>query len=343
MIDRVRHLSVESESRHEIPKTAELADTAVRVLDSRATAAPNLPEEEALRPAISEQPASSQGEATSCVAIAADVSDKGPETGEPSQTEAVLAVIEHANSIDRIPDNSIIENIEQEKFSQTRLDQLYARWDDGQEGFFATLEVRSELVYEIHKETAKPGCTGGFSAARRRLELAASTAYDMIQRHKIRIGEMEDPDAPDSRDDEEEQEEQKEGEETKPKVGGAKMKNRRAAPPRQRGASPRVSLSLSGPIRKAVDAVKIHFHQPNAKAVIQFCVLRVAREIDTPLASRGDDAIAHSRSRRSPLILPDNDDHLSVATANSEAKSVTSEYASHPPSPQEAESASGAA
>jgi hypothetical protein len=164
----------------------------------------------------------------------------------------------------------------------------------------------------------------------------------MIARHKIRIGEMEDPDAPDTRDDEEQEEEEGESEEAKPESGVAKKEKKRTVGSGPRGKSPNVTLSLSGPMRKAVDALKIHFHQPNNKAVIQFCVLRVWREIETPLASRKDDSITQSRPRRA-LFLGDDDDLLEEAPAIGTAKSMASDYRLHQPSSQEAQNASGTA
>jgi hypothetical protein len=104
----------------------------------------------------------------------------------------------------RKPGDSAAEYIKDKQFSQTRLDQLFARWDNGAEAFWISYQERCEIVYEIQKETAKPGCKGEFSNALRRIHLSDSTAYDMIKRHRIRIGEIPDPDAPDPREEEEE-------------------------------------------------------------------------------------------------------------------------------------------
>ena len=127
--------------------------------------------------------------------------EPGSETFDPVATEAA---INQEQRITRKPDDSFAEYIKDKQFSQTRLDQLFARWDNGAEAFWISYQERCEIVYEIQKETAKPGCKGEFSNALRRIHLSDSTAYDMIKRHRIRIGEIPDPDAPDPREEEEE-------------------------------------------------------------------------------------------------------------------------------------------
>src|SRR5665213_1701113 len=100
---------------------------------------------------------------------------------------------------------------------------------------------------------------------------------DMIARHEVNIGEMEDPDPTDSRD----EEEQEEGsEESKSEGGGTRNRHNRSARSRRSHSSPRVSIALSGPIAEAVTAIQTHYEQHNAVEVIKFCVLRVWRDLE---------------------------------------------------------------
>jgi hypothetical protein len=242
---------------------------------------------------------------------------------------SILSVIDQAQRIDRFPGNSVVDYVRDKEFSQTWLDQLYARWNDGVEAFFVGLGGRCELVYEIHKETVKPGCNGGFSAALRRIKLAASTAYDMIARHKIRIGEMEDPDAYDTRDDEDEgekgdaEEEQDENEEQS--TGSSSNRGAKGGKARPKAAI----ITLSGTIAEAVTAIQNYYHKTNAKEVITFCVLRVWSDLKMPLANRSDDSAesmspAVSKPKRTSLLL--DDDFLAEASAIGDPKPVISEY-----------------
>ncbi len=84
--------------------------------------------------------------------------DAAPDSDELPLDNSVLSAIDQAQRIDRNPGDSVTEYIRDKEFSQTWLDLLYARWDDGVEAFFVGWEGRCELVYEIHKETVKPGC-----------------------------------------------------------------------------------------------------------------------------------------------------------------------------------------
>ena len=117
---------------------------------------------------------------------------------------SIPAAFDQEQQITRKPGDSVAEAIKENQFSQSRLDQLFDRWEIGAEAFWTSYQERCEIVYEIQKETAKPGCKGAFSAALRRIHLSDSTAYDMIKRHRIRIGEIPDPDALDARDEVEE-------------------------------------------------------------------------------------------------------------------------------------------
>ena len=127
--------------------------------------------------------------------------ESGYETLDPVATKIA---IDQEQRITRKPGDSVADYIKDKQFSQDRLDQLFARWNRGAEAFWASYQDRCEIVYEIQKEAAKPGCKGGFTAALRRIHLSDSTAYDMIKRHRIRIGEIPDPDAPDPREEVEE-------------------------------------------------------------------------------------------------------------------------------------------
>ena len=114
------------------------------------------------------------------------------------------AAFDKDQRITRKPGDSVAGDTREEQLSHSRLDQLFARWDKGAEAFWASYQERCEIVYEIQKETAKPGCKGSFSAALRRIRLSDSTAYDMIKRHRIRIGEIPDSDTTDVSDEAEE-------------------------------------------------------------------------------------------------------------------------------------------
>jgi hypothetical protein len=113
---------------------------------------------------------------------------------------SILFVPDQEQRIARKPGDSVAIAANEEPLSHNRLDQLFARWDNGADAFWTSYQERCEIVYEIQKETAKPGCKGSFSAALRRIRLSDSTAYDMIKRHRIRIGEIPDPNVLDSKD-----------------------------------------------------------------------------------------------------------------------------------------------
>jgi hypothetical protein len=169
--------------------------------------------------------------------------EPGGETLDPVVTEAA---IDQNQGITRKPDDSVAEPPREEEFSQTRLDQLLARWDNGAEAFWISYGERCEIIYEIQLETARPGCKGGFSTALRRIHLSDSTAYDMIKRHRIRLGEIPDPDSPDSRD---------EADENLPTIGGTGPKEGDNSPEQQSAEklAPRLSLvskDKSGPSRR---------------------------------------------------------------------------------------------
>jgi hypothetical protein len=193
--------------------------------------------------------------------------------GEPSLTDTTLAVIQAANGIDRHRDDSAIVDIEPKQFNQRRLDHLFALWDKGIEAFILGWEGRCELVYEIHKETAKAGCNGGFSAALRRLKLAASTAYDMIAQHKIKIKEMADPDAPDSRDEVAEQS-------GKTESGGAgRVTELPTVKDNLKPRYPKVVLTLNGEFAEAVAGIQSIRPFPDRKRAIEDCVIHMWRKM----------------------------------------------------------------
>ena len=90
-----------------------------------------------------------------------------------------------------------------QKFNEERFEHIVKMWNPGAEPYLADYEKRCPIVYELLKEAAKPGCKGGISAAVHRIGIAESTAWDMRMRHRVKIGEIPDPDAPDPRDEEE--------------------------------------------------------------------------------------------------------------------------------------------
>jgi hypothetical protein len=222
-----------------------------------------------------------------------------------------------------------VEVMSDEEFSE-RLRELIKWWETAVHEFWKSYEERCALIYEIHKETSKPGCQGKFSAVLRRIKLPASTAFDMITRHKIKIGEMVDPDAHDSRDDEEEGAEQDEEsgdeeDEEKSEVGDTRKESRRNARPRRpRGPSSKVTLALSGTIREAVDGIQAHYHKTNAKEVVTFCVLRVWGELTTPVANRKDEPITKSRPKGT--LIFDYDDALDEIEVIGTPKPAASDY-----------------
>ena len=157
-------------------------------------------------------------------------------------------------------------------FDNARLEELISQWLDGAESFWTSYKERCELVYAIWKETAKPGCKGGFSAALARMGLPDSTAYDMIFRHQIRIGERENPAASDPRDEEEE----KEQEETDP------GKETKTPPP------PKVALTLKGEFAEAVKEIRAFHGYKDDKTTIIESVLLVRRQLNVPMLRCAD-------------------------------------------------------
>lgn len=155
-------------------------------------------------------------------------------------------------------------------FDNARLEELISEWLEGAESFWTSYKERCELVYVIWKETAKPGCKGGFSAALARMGLPDSTAYDMIFRHQIRIGEREDPAASDPRNQEEEEEEIDPRKETKP------------SPP------PKVVLILKEEFAEAVKEIRAFHGYKDDKTTIIESVLLVRRQLNVPMLRCAD-------------------------------------------------------
>ncbi len=157
----------------------------------------------------SEEPApshnSSSGEEA---APSLDTLNMTPSNHEPSPTETALAVIEQANGTYRIPYDSVVaEGVTKgaQWFSEATPELLYALWENGAQAFLMSYRGRCEIVYWLHKKTAKPGCHGGFHDALRRIGLKKTTGYDMVRNHAISIGEAKDEDDSDPRDEEEQQ------------------------------------------------------------------------------------------------------------------------------------------
>ena len=203
-----------------------------------------------------------------------------PVNHEPTPTETALALVEPGNGIDRFPYDSVVVDKGSEWFAHALLDQLYALWDNGAEAYLLSYRKRCEIVYWIHKKTAKPGCGGEFRAAMRRIGLAYSTGYDMVRCHAISIGEAKDPDADDSRDEVAEQS-------GKTENGGA---GHVADPPKTNPNPryPKVVLTLKGEFAEAVAGIKSSHNFPDSKQAIEECVLLVWRKLQER-AARGTD------------------------------------------------------
>ena len=83
--------------------------------------------------------------------------DLTPNSDDLPLASSILPAIGQERRITRKPGASVAESTKAKLFSQSRLDQLFARWDNGAEAFWASYQERCEIVYEIQKETAKPG------------------------------------------------------------------------------------------------------------------------------------------------------------------------------------------
>jgi hypothetical protein len=288
--------------------------------------------------------------ASAAEAPVSEEADVAPDSDRLQLYSSILSTIDQANGITRLPGNSVDEYIKDKPFSLTRVDQLVNAYKVGLDHHLLNYQWRCELVFEIHRETAKSGCKGMFSATLRRIQLADSTAYDMITRHRVRIGEIPDPDAYDSRDDVEEEEEAEKGsseeeqDENEKESTESSSANYRGA--KSRKARPKAAvITLSGTIAEAVTAIQNYYHKANAKEAIKFCVLRVWGDLNVPLASRSDDASEsmsplRSKPRRTSLLL--DSDSLEDAPAIRGVKSVVPEWPTHSPSSREAEGAAGA-
>jgi hypothetical protein len=149
-----------------------------------------------------------------------------------------------------------------------------------------------------------------FSATLRRIQLADSTAYDMIARHRVRIGEMRDPDTPDPRD---------EPEESSPTIAGAGPEEKDNLPepkPELPPPAPRVVLVLKGALAIALAEIRSFDQCPDNKAAITECVFRVWREATLTASS-----VHEARTYCSRLVarLPEEEkkaNPLLVAFAN---------------------------
>jgi hypothetical protein len=179
-------------------------------------------------------------------------------------------------------------------FDNARLEQLISQWLEGAESCWTSYKERCELVYAIWKETAKPGCKGGFSAALARMGLPDSTAYDMIFRHQIRIGEREDPAASDPRNEEEEEEEGI-GEREDPAASDPRNEEEEEEEeendPRKEtkpSPSPKVVLILKGELAEAVKEIRAFHGYKDDKTTIIESVLLVRRQLNVPMLRRAD-------------------------------------------------------
>jgi hypothetical protein len=191
-----------------------------------------------------------------------------------------------ANWLRESPGNRVIEavNMSDKQFSPERLEQLIKKWLDGVEPFWRNYQERCELVYAIWKETAKPGCKGGFSAVLARMGLPDSTAYDMIFRHQIKIGERPDPAAPDPRDEEDEESEQSSVGEgpapTGPTPTGPASRNASREQPTR---APKVVLTLKGEFGSAVKDSRASYGYKDDKTAIIESVLSIRHQLAGPL------------------------------------------------------------
>jgi len=171
--------------------------------------------------------------------------------------------------------------MENEQFSQTRLEELINKWNDGAEFFWKTYEERCEIVYDIWKETAKSGCQGGFSAALRRMRLAASTAWDMVVRHQIKIGERKDPDIIDPRDEVEEPSNDDQ-EVTEPE---RKQKTQPKSKPKS--AVPKIVLAVDDELEEAIAGIRSFHDYPDDVTTVRESVLRTWRQLAMPTEDHG--------------------------------------------------------
>jgi hypothetical protein len=163
-----------------------------------------------------------------------------------------------------------------EQFNQERLDALFDRWDDKVDLFFKNYEERCEIVYEVWKETVKPGCKGGFSAALRRMRLPASTAWDMVVRHQIKIGERKDPDIVDPRDEVEEPSNEDQ-DDTEPE---RKQKTQPKSKPKS--AMPKIVLAVDDELAEAIAGIRSFHDYPDDVTTIRESLLCTWRQLAMP-------------------------------------------------------------
>jgi hypothetical protein len=141
-------------------------------------------------------------------------------------------------------------------------------------------------MYGIWKLTAHRGRKGRFSATLRMLKVPQSTAWDLVTRHRIAIGEIPDDEANDDRDELEEPEpgesdsSESESSDNEESGSGGSKRTRPRVNNRPRRT---VSIVISGELANAIDALRAFYHWGNDKEAIKKTVLRAYLELTVPM------------------------------------------------------------
>ncbi|MCU1312001.1 MAG: hypothetical protein JWO20_3126 [Candidatus Angelobacter sp.] len=163
---------------------------------------------------------------------------------------------------------------------------LIDKWNNGVGVFWPAYEERCRIIYEVWKETSKPGRSGQFTSALRQLKfLPRPTAYHMLRHHRIQMGELDDWDAEDPRDDAEPDDDHT--------SGGKKNSGKK---PRKRKVS-QVTIVLQGELATAVRVLQKSYKCKDVRKVIIEVCLRAYRQLSTPVINQAD-KLPQRRTRR---------------------------------------------
>jgi P-loop Nucleotide Kinase1 len=173
---------------------------------------------------------------------------------------------------------------------EAELARLIGEWNLGAQGFWDLYKRRAEIMYSIWKLTAHRGRKGRFSATLRLLEVPQSTAWDLVGRHKIAMGEIPDDEADDDRDDLDEPKPGEDGPEPDEggpnppaNKGGGSGGSKRKRSKGHNWVRRTVTLVISGELATALDALRAYHHCGNDRDTLKKVVLNAYQRLTVPM------------------------------------------------------------
>jgi hypothetical protein len=105
----------------------------------------------------------------------------------------------------------------------------------------------------------------------------------MVTRHKVKIGEIKDPDVVDSRDCEEEEEDEDQN--------GQERAQHEQSSRKSKSSTKKVTIELSGKIAEAIAGIRSVCQQTKDVEVVKYCVLRVWGELQAPEVRQAEELV----------------------------------------------------